>query len=114
MSSRIPLDPQRVAALAGEGKSLRWIGRRLGLAPGTVLQRLRNRGSTSGGCGQNTPITLPPADQPLDNDEGPPGFDAANIRRCRGCGSLVYLWPCLACCLAEEVVSETDSKSTHH
>ena len=25
------------------------------------------------------------------------GFDAANLRRCAGCGGMVYLWPCLAC-----------------
>ena len=25
------------------------------------------------------------------------GFDAANLRRCPGCGGMVYLWPCLAC-----------------
>jgi hypothetical protein len=25
------------------------------------------------------------------------GFDPANVRRCPGCGGMVYLWPCLAC-----------------
>jgi len=47
-------------------------------------------------------LPLPAADA----DAGParrqaedlgPGFDAANLRRCPGCGGMVYLWPCLAC-----------------
>lgn len=25
------------------------------------------------------------------------GFDPASLRRCAGCGGMVYLWPCLAC-----------------
>ncbi len=25
------------------------------------------------------------------------GCDPANVRRCPGCGGMVYLWPCLAC-----------------
>jgi|GEM_PF-3242333 len=30
-------------------------------------------------------------------DDLRPGFDPANLRRCPGCGAMVYLWPCLAC-----------------
>lgn len=30
-------------------------------------------------------------------DDGPPGFEARNLRRCPECGAMVYLWPCLAC-----------------
>jgi hypothetical protein len=25
------------------------------------------------------------------------GFQPANLRRCPGCGGMVYLWPCLGC-----------------
>ena len=31
------------------------------------------------------------------DDDGPPGFEARNLRRCPECGAMVYLWPCLAC-----------------
>lgn len=33
-------------------------------------------------------------------DDGPPGFEARNLRRCPECGAMVYLWPCLACRMA--------------
>ena len=38
---------------------------------------------------------------PASNSSARPGFDAANLHRCSGCGGLVYLWPCLACGLTE-------------
>jgi hypothetical protein len=33
----------------------------------------------------------------LCEDDAPPDYAAANLRRCPGCGAMVYLWPCIAC-----------------
>jgi hypothetical protein len=41
-----------------------------------------------------------PADE-LPADDGPPDFEAGNMRRCPGCGGMVYQWPCLTCELRE-------------
>ncbi len=30
-------------------------------------------------------------------DDGPPDYEAAQLKRCPGCGGMVYHWPCLAC-----------------
>jgi hypothetical protein len=40
----------------------------------------------------------------LPEDDQPPDYLAANLRRCPGCGGMVYQWPCLVCRLraAEE------------
>jgi len=35
----------------------------------------------------------------LPEDDAPPDYVASNLRRCPGCGAMVYLWPCLACSL---------------
>ena len=37
-----------------------------------------------------------PADE-LCEDDSPPDYTAQNLRRCPGCGAMVYLWPCIAC-----------------
>lgn len=94
-SSLTSLDLHRVGELAEQGYSHRWIARRLGInraAIPEILRRLRQQEE-------------PAAEQ---NDE-PPGFDLANLRRCSGCGALVYLWPCLACCLAQEITDHSTS-----
>ncbi len=53
----------------------------------------------------------------LPEDDPPPDYLAANLRRCPGCGGLVYQWPCLACRLraAEEagVALEDDEPLSH-
>jgi hypothetical protein len=36
----------------------------------------------------------------LPEDDGPPDYVAANLRRCAGCGAMVYVWPCIACQMA--------------
>jgi len=36
-------------------------------------------------------------DEELPEDDPPPEYLAANLRRCEGCGGTVYRWPCLAC-----------------
>jgi len=38
---------------------------------------------------------LPESELPV--DDGPPDYVAAEMRRCPGCGGMVYHWPCLAC-----------------
>ena len=33
----------------------------------------------------------------LPEDDPPPDYSARRLRRCPGCGAMVYRWPCLAC-----------------
>jgi hypothetical protein len=71
------------------------IARRLDLAVGTIsriasVRRLRR-----------LKLHLLAADE-LPEDDPPPDYVAANLRRCPGCGGLVYQWPCLACRLRAE------------
>jgi hypothetical protein len=33
----------------------------------------------------------------LPEDDAPPDYIAADLRRCTGCGGMVYQWPCLTC-----------------
>jgi hypothetical protein len=33
----------------------------------------------------------------LCEDDGPPDYVAKSLRRCPGCGAMVYVWPCIAC-----------------
>jgi hypothetical protein len=82
---------QAAVSLQRQGFSRRWIARRLQIAPQTIAARCREA--------ETDDQHLPPTRLPCD-DEAPPGYDAANVRRCEGCGSLVYLWPCLGCKLA--------------
>src|SRR5262245_23753106 len=52
----------------------------------------------------------------MPEDDPPPEYLAANLRRCPGCGGLVYRWPCLACQLrgAEEAsIDLTDDEHDH-
>jgi hypothetical protein len=41
-----------------------------------------------------------PSEEELPEDDAPPDYVASNLRRCPGCGAMVYVWPCLACRLA--------------
>lgn len=94
-SSLCSVDLRRVAELAAQGYSHRWIARRLNInraAVPEILRRLRQE-------------TEPVAERCDD----PPGFDLANLRRCAGCGGIVYLWPCLACSLTTETADQTTS-----
>lgn len=45
---------------------------------------------------------LDPATADLPEDDAPPDYAAANLRRCPSCGAIVYVWPCLACRMAME------------
>ncbi len=83
-SSRISLNLRRVAKLAAQGYSHRWIAERLGINRAAIPEILRRWQLEQAGT--------------TDGNGDPPGFDLANLRRCAGCGALVYLWPCLACC----------------
>jgi hypothetical protein len=42
----------------------------------------------------------PVTDDELPVDDAPPDYLAQNLRRCPGCGAMVYLWPCRACQMA--------------
>jgi hypothetical protein len=41
--------------------------------------------------------TPDPLDVDLPEDDAPPDYVATNLRRCKGCGGMVYQWPCLTC-----------------
>lgn len=60
------------------------IARRLGMSPANVGKIARQLA----------------AETPPLPDESPPGFEERNLRRCPGCGGMVYLWPCLTCGVA--------------
>jgi hypothetical protein len=105
-----PAETRRIAALHDQGFSERWIARRFDLSAATISRKLREiRNETASAP---LPATFRPGERPPPGDETPPGYDPANIRRCRGCGALVYLWPCLACCLSEPVTTESPSTSS--
>src|SRR5262245_9011971 len=40
------------------------------------------------------------AESDLPEDDAPPDYGAQNLRRCAGCGALIYVSPCLACEMA--------------
>ena len=42
-------------------------------------------------------LTEGPFPVDLPEDDAPPNYVAANLRRCPGCGGMVYQWPCLTC-----------------
>jgi hypothetical protein len=109
-ASQITVDSRRLLAMAQAGHSQRGIARRLGLKPTFVRQRLNQllRESTtdfSAKCAKTEPEGPDRPQHLLPEGDTPPGYDPANIRRCQGCGSLVYLWPCLACQMAADVAS---------
>jgi hypothetical protein len=37
----------------------------------------------------------------LPEDDAPADFVSSELRRCTGCGAMVYRWPCLGCQMAE-------------
>jgi hypothetical protein len=42
-------------------------------------------------------LTECPFSPDLPEDDAPPDYVATNLRRCQGCGGMVYQWPCLTC-----------------
>jgi hypothetical protein len=70
---------QRIADLIALGLTHEKIAHRLAMSPANVGKIARQLGAET-----------PAADRP-------PGYDPRNLRRCPGCGGMVYLWPCLAC-----------------
>lgn len=110
IASQTPVDSRRLLALAAAGYSQRWIARRLGLKPTYVRQRLNELlgRAIDESCEKQEENAFSESESPphlLPDDDRPPGFNTANIRRCQGCGALVYLWPCLACHMAGNVPS---------
>lgn len=54
-------------------------------------------------------------DDELPEDDPPPGYVAANLRRCLNCGGMVYLWPCMTCRMIETApLPEARSASEGH
>jgi hypothetical protein len=66
------------------------IARELGLSVWTISRIAGERRFAAEDLGD--------ADMP--EDDGPPDYVARNLRRCTGCGAMVYVWPCLACRLS--------------
>jgi hypothetical protein len=66
------------------------IARRLGLPVETVTRVATSRRLRHRKLHLLTEEDLPEGD-------APPDYLAANLRRCEGCGGMVYHWPCLAC-----------------
>ncbi|XRN65532.1 helix-turn-helix domain-containing protein [Anatilimnocola sp. NA78] len=87
----LPLDSERIIALFQQGHSRRWLAQRFGVSPSAISRCLRRAEKKSS----------QPAAKIVGNSDPPPGFDPENLRRCPCCGSLVYLWPCLACQLSD-------------
>lgn len=58
-----------------------------------------------------------PLEEELPELDAPPDYVAKNLRRCPGCGAMVYLWPCLACRTAVQVralpVSDEEQEDEH-
>jgi hypothetical protein len=42
-------------------------------------------------------------DEQLPVDDAPPDYLAQNLRRCPGCGAMIYVSPCIACKLGTSV-----------
>jgi len=42
------------------------------------------------------------------HDDRPAGFDQECLNRCRGCGSRIYLWPCLQCEVRAKVAARDE------
>ena len=63
---------------------------KMGLGVGTVIRVASDRRLRRRKLELLTPEELP-------EDDVPPEYVAANLRRCPGCGGLVFQWPCLAC-----------------
>jgi hypothetical protein len=91
------LTPHQYAALCqalAAGRRHVEIARSLEISPWTIARvadDLRRQGSL------DPPPLLPEEGLP---DDSPPQFSARQLRRCPGCGGMVYLWPCLACQMA--------------
>jgi hypothetical protein len=46
----------------------------------------------------------PLTEDELPVDDAPPDYQAENLRRCDGCGAMVYVWPCIACRMATQTL----------
>lgn len=82
-----------VLRLLNDGFSQQEVKARTGLSLSTISRINQNQ-------------VKPRKIQPL--SDTPPGYDPRKIRRCPGCGSKVYLWPCLACQLQGVVAYPPD------
>jgi|GEM_PF-5870458 len=116
IATRASVDLRRIVELAAQGHSHRRIARRLGIDRETVARIVAAQVIAARThvdirhCSDGLLDQTPPGDFLTPQDD-PPFFDAANLRRCRGCGSLVYIWPCLACCLAAEANAAAEAEA---
>lgn len=75
------------------------IARELDLSPWTVSRlagerRFQEDGLYAEDYGEDL------AEEVMPEDDAPPDYLSRNLRRCQGCGAMVYLWPCPACQMA--------------
>ena len=92
MSSKLTMEQfQTVRRMLGEGERQVEIARELELSVWTVT-RIANEPEW-----QRDDLT----EDELPEDNGPVDYESRAMRRCAGCGAMVYRWPCLACLMAE-------------
>ena len=93
-SCALPQKKERVRMLLAAGVSRLQISRRTGLSRRTV-SRIAAQGRRK----------LTAADI---HDDRPAGFDPECLNRCRGCGSRIYLWPCMQCEIRAQVTAREE------
>lgn len=79
---------ERVRELLREKVPQREIARRLPISRASVMLIAR---------GKDSPRPKPTPDS--ESTEGPSPFRPCRKRRCRQCGAMIILWPCLLCTL---------------
>lgn len=95
MSRRItPLQYAALCRALAAGRRHADIARELQLSPWTIARVADDLRRFD----IHPPAVPLPAELP--RDEAPPLFAPGQLRRCPGCGGMVYLWPCLACRMA--------------
>lgn len=95
-SCALPQKKERVRMLLAAGVSRLQISRRTGLSRRTI-SRIAAQGRRK----------LTAADI---HDDRPAGFDPECLSRCRGCGSRIYLWPCMTCELRAKAESREETR----
>lgn len=92
----LPQLAERVRMLLAAGNTYFQISRRTGLSTRTIarIAAAGRRRLTSGDI----------------HDDRPAGFDPECLGRCRGCGSHIYLWPCLQCELRAKAENREETR----
>ena len=95
-SCALPQKKERVRMLLATGLSHIQISRRTGLSRRTI-SRIAAQGRRQ----------LTAADI---HDDRPAGFDLECLNRCRGCGTRIYLWPCMTCELRAKAETRDETR----